>query len=229
MGQSTSSETPVVRAVAHLRRADPVLARLIDEHPDFDPRAWLGEFPRMDLFGALIFQVVGQHISVQATRRIVERICGQFSGQLPSPPEILSVDPEDLRTAGLSRRKIATLRDLAEHFVDGRLDQDRLGLLSDADIEAELTQISGIGPWTVHGARCAHHRFRPSGRRSSWRSCPTESHTTCLPTRSHPRSGGSRCHRGALEAISKPGDGLPVRIRLRARQTSWIKPSPEGC
>jgi DNA-3-methyladenine glycosylase II len=106
----------------------------------------------MDLFGALLFQVVGQQLSVQSTRRIVERIQAQCKGQLPSPSQLLSMEPDDLRAAGLSRRKVATLRDLAQHFADGRLDEGQLSSLPDDEIEAQLTRISGIGPWTVHGA-----------------------------------------------------------------------------
>jgi hypothetical protein len=45
------------QARSHLRHADPVLARLIDDRPDFDPRAWLAQLPPMDLYGALLFQV----------------------------------------------------------------------------------------------------------------------------------------------------------------------------
>jgi DNA-3-methyladenine glycosylase II len=44
------------------------------------------------------------------------------------------------------------LRDLAQHFADGRLDEEVLGRLPDDEVEAQLTQISGIGPWTVRGA-----------------------------------------------------------------------------
>ena len=61
-------------ARAHLRRADPVLARLIDVRPDFEPRGWMAELPAMDLFGALVFQVTGQQLSVASTRRILARI-----------------------------------------------------------------------------------------------------------------------------------------------------------
>jgi 3-methyladenine DNA glycosylase/8-oxoguanine DNA glycosylase len=67
-------------AIAHLRRADPVLARLIDAYPDFNPRAWLAELPPMDAFGAIIFQVAGQQLSVKATRSILGRIQMLFGG-----------------------------------------------------------------------------------------------------------------------------------------------------
>jgi DNA-3-methyladenine glycosylase II len=135
-----------------LRQADPVLARLIDERPDFDPRAWMIPLPPMDLYGALLFQVTGQQLSVAATRSTLARIEALFGGHLPSPAELLAVEPGQLREAGLSWRKIGTLRDLAERLSDGRLDSDVLSGLPDDELMAELTAIPGIGPWTVQGA-----------------------------------------------------------------------------
>jgi DNA-3-methyladenine glycosylase II len=140
------------QARSFLRQADPVLARLIDERPDFDPRAWMTRLPPMDLYGALLFQVTGQQLSVAATRRTLARIEALFGDHLPSPAELLAVDPAALRGAGLSWRKINTLRDVAERFTDGRLDQDVLSGLPDDELLAALTVIPGIGPWTVQGA-----------------------------------------------------------------------------
>jgi DNA-3-methyladenine glycosylase II len=140
------------QARAYLRDADPVLARLIDERPDFDPQAWMAQLPAMDLYGALLFQIAGQQLSVAATRTILGRIEALFGGRLPAPAELLAVDPARIREAGLSWRKIATLRDLAERLSDGRLDADALGRLPDDELMAELTTIPGIGPWTVQGA-----------------------------------------------------------------------------
>jgi len=138
-------------ARAYLRDADPVLARLIDDRPEFDPQAWLAQLPPMDLFGALLFQVTGQQLSVAATRRTMARVQDLFGGHLPSPAELLEVDPGRLREAGLSWRKISTLRDLAGRLSDGRLNQDVLSTLPDDEILAELTAVPGIGPWTVQG------------------------------------------------------------------------------
>ena len=139
-------------ARSYLHSADPVLARLIDERPDFDPRAWITQLPPMDLFGALLFQVTGQQLSVPATRRTMARIQALFGGHLPSPIELLGVEPAQLREAGLSWRKVGTLRDLAERLSDGRLDQEALSGLPDDEIIAVLTTVPGIGPWTVQGA-----------------------------------------------------------------------------
>jgi len=134
-----------------LRNADPVLAGVIDAHPDFRPRSWLDELPPLDAFRTLIFQVVGQQLSVRATRTIVSRIEQHFGGRLPSPAELLAADPGVLREAGLSSRKSATLRDLAARFADGRLSDEALARMTDDEVETALTEVSGIGPWTAHG------------------------------------------------------------------------------
>ena len=152
MTDDSSRTAQLSAARSHLRATDPVLARLIDERPDFDPRAWISELPPMDLFGALLFQVIGQQLSVAATRRILARIQALFGGRLPTPAELLGVEPDQLRAAGLSWRKVSTLRDLAARMSDGRLNTDVLSNLPDEVLMTELTAIPGIGPWTVQGA-----------------------------------------------------------------------------
>ncbi len=123
------------RARGHLRTADPVLARLIDEVPGFDPRAWLAQLPPMDLFGALLFQVAGQQLSVPAHCRVIGPIVSVIMAVMDSA----------------SWRKIGTLRDLAERFGDGRLNAEAIERLPDEEIIALLTEVPGIGPWTAQG------------------------------------------------------------------------------
>src|SRR5262249_29595636 len=101
---------------------------------------------------ALLFQVTGQQLSVPAPRRTLARIQALFGGHLPAPAELLAVDPGQLRAAGLSWRKVRTLRDLAERLSDGRLNPGVLASLPDDELMAELTPVPGIGPWTVQGA-----------------------------------------------------------------------------
>ncbi len=146
-----ASRTADQQARDYLRRADPVLGRLIDAQPDFDPRAWLSGLPVRDAFSALVFQIAGQQLSVLATRRILARLADLAGGQLPGPEEVLALPPDQLRAAGLSGRKVQTLRSLAEQFASGRLSDADLARLSDEEIEARLTAIPGIGSWTVHG------------------------------------------------------------------------------
>src|SRR6476660_6721318 len=134
-----------------LRTADPVLARIIDALPDFRPRAWTQDLPALDGFSTLIFQVIGQQLSVRATRTILGRLEEAFGGRLPTPAEMLAADPAVVRSSGMSTRKAATLRDVAQRFVDGQLSDASLSAMSDEDVVAALTSIPGIGPWTAHG------------------------------------------------------------------------------
>ena len=135
----------------HLRKADPVLKQIIDARPDFQPRAWLDQLPPLDAFGTLVFQVIGQQLSVTATRTILSRVQEHFGGHLPSPQELLAADPQVLRASGMSTRKGATLRALADRFVDGRLSHQALVAMTDDEVVQALTQVPGIGPWTAHG------------------------------------------------------------------------------
>lgn len=138
-------------ARAFLRGSDPVLAGVIDAHPGFDPRAWLAQLPEMDAFGVLVFQIVGQQLSVPATRRLLAHLRDAFGGRMPTPQQVLAVGPETLHEAGLSRRKAQTITALATEFAERRLTERKLRAMSDEQIEERLTAIPGIGPWTVHG------------------------------------------------------------------------------
>jgi len=146
-------QAPVADRTARdfLRKADPVLAGLIEARPDFRPRAWMDQLPPLDAFGTLVFQVAGQQLSVSSTRAIIAHLQERFRGHMPSPAELLAADPKVLRASGFSARKGETLRALAERFVDGRLSDDALSRMTDEEVEATLTEVPGIGPWTARG------------------------------------------------------------------------------
>jgi DNA-3-methyladenine glycosylase II len=139
------------KAREFLRKADPVLARLIDERPGFRPRAWTDELPPLDGFGTLVFQVAGQQLSVASTRAIIRHLEDLFGGHMPSAKELLDADPQVLRKAGFSARKGQTLRALATRFVDGRLSDKAFASMTDEEVEAALTEVPGIGPWSARG------------------------------------------------------------------------------
>ena len=153
-GDATSRKRAVI-ADAHardfLRKADPVLARLIDARPNFRPRAWMDELPPLDAFSTLVFQVAGQQLSVGSTRAIISHLQQRFGGHMPSPAQLLAADPKVLRDSGFSARKGDTLRAIAERFVDGRLSDEALSGMTDEEVEAALTDVRGIGPWTARG------------------------------------------------------------------------------
>jgi DNA-3-methyladenine glycosylase II len=72
-----------------------------------------------------------------------------FAGRMPSPAELLAMDPATLRTVGLSRRKIEYVRSLAEHVISGELRIDHLDKLSDDEVREQITAIRGLGRWTA--------------------------------------------------------------------------------
>jgi len=127
------------------------MRRLIDAQPDFDPRAWLRELPHMDAFGVLVFQIIGQQLSVKATRRLLSLLQDAFGGRLPTASQVLAVDPDVLRQVGLSQRKAETIRAVATEFAEHGLSENGLRAMSDEEVENRLTAITGIGSWTVHG------------------------------------------------------------------------------
>ncbi len=136
------------KALSTLREGDPVMARLIEEHGALVRRE-LKDERTGDAYGALLRSIVGQQLSTKAAATIYGRMLELFGGHAPTPRQLLEVDPERIRSAGLSRPKIAYLRDLAEHVEEGRLDLEHLPELSDEEVTAQLTDIKGLGQWTA--------------------------------------------------------------------------------
>jgi DNA-3-methyladenine glycosylase II len=136
------------KAVAALREADPVMARLVEEHEATVRRDMRRERPG-DAYGALLRSIVGQQLSTKAARSIYGRLTDIFGGHAPTPRQLLASEPEQIRAAGLSRPKVAYLRDLAQHVEDGTLELERLPDLPDEEVSAQLTAIKGLGQWTA--------------------------------------------------------------------------------
>jgi DNA-3-methyladenine glycosylase II len=138
-------------ALGHLRAADPVLARLLDERGPPDLRRDPSRPAPGDHYGALVRSIVGQQLSVLAARSIYRRLVEFFGGHTPSPQEVLAADPDEMRlAAGLSRAKTTFLRSLAEHVLSGALELERLDDLPDEEVMAELVAVKGIGAWSAH-------------------------------------------------------------------------------
>ncbi len=137
-------------ALTHLRAADPVLARLLDEHgsPDFVPDATRAG---NDHYAALLRAIVGQQLSTRVAVVIWGRVLERFDGRPPTPRQVLDDDPETLKTSvGLSRAKVTYLRSLAEHVISGELDLEHVSTLPDDELIRELTAVKGIGEWSAH-------------------------------------------------------------------------------
>ena len=136
------------KAVDALRAADPVMARLIDDHHEIVKADLKRERPG-DAYGALLRSIVGQQLSTKAAATIYGRMLELFGGHAPTPKQLLEVDPDEIRAAGLSRPKIAYLRDLARHVEEGTLELERLPDLPDEEVSEQLTAIKGLGQWTA--------------------------------------------------------------------------------
>lgn len=133
------------RARSHLRRVDPVLARVIDAVGPYRPTNRTGGTH----FEALIRAIVFQQLSGKAAATIHGRFVALFPDNTPTPDGILALPDERLRAAGLSRQKIGYLRDLAARVQRDALPLQDVERLSDADLIAHLIQVKGIGRWTA--------------------------------------------------------------------------------
>jgi len=132
------------KATAHLRRTDPVLAAIIR---DVGP-CRLRTDETGGAFAALVESIVYQQITGKAAASIYGRVRTLIKRRHPRPQDILAATEEALRGAGLSRQKVAYLRDLAEKVRDG-LKLHVLGRLEDEAVIETLIEVKGIGRWTV--------------------------------------------------------------------------------
>jgi DNA-3-methyladenine glycosylase II len=127
--------------VQTLSRNDPLLGRLITAIGDLTLDL------RDDDFGSLVRSVIGQQLSVKAAATIWNRtvdLCGVIT-----PDAILSTSDERLRTAGLSKAKIAYVKDLSSKVGNGQLELSRLREQADEDVIRSLRQVKGVGQWTA--------------------------------------------------------------------------------
>ncbi len=130
-----------------LRASDPVMALLIDRLDPIDLATWRSRWS-LDSFGSLARAIVGQQIATGAATAIFGRLQALIADGDPAVA-IADASEADLRAVGLSAAKAASLRDLAARILDGRLDLDRLGDLTDDEAQAQLTAVRGIGSWTA--------------------------------------------------------------------------------
>jgi DNA-3-methyladenine glycosylase II len=129
-----------------LSEADPRMARLIAAAGAFKLRVKSSHSP----FEALLESIIYQQLHGKAAAAILGRLLNLFGDLHPSPEHILATPEERLRAAGVSRGKILALRDLAAKTLDGTVPTlARIRRMSDEDILEHLTQVRGIGPWTV--------------------------------------------------------------------------------
>ncbi len=132
--------------IAHLRRRDPVLRKIIDRAGP----CLLGLIRSRDPYEALVEAILNQQLSGKAAATIERRVRALTPGPaLPRPRELARITDAQLRAAGVSRQKASYMRDLAAHVADGRLPLARLGKMSDEEVIRRLTEVKGLGLWSA--------------------------------------------------------------------------------
>lgn len=136
------------KALAHLREQDPVLGELIERVGGFAL-----EIRRVEsLFEALLRSIIYQQLHGKAAATIHGRVLDVLRQHGGVNPEALArASDEELRGAGLSGAKLAALRDLAQKCAAGVVPTlAEAHAMSDEELVERLTEVRGIGPWTVH-------------------------------------------------------------------------------
>lgn len=135
--------TRLSAAAAEVARRDRIMARLMKRTGPFRlPK------PDTDHFAALAESILYQQLAGAAAAAIHRRFVALFDGAL-SPEAVLALRPKKLRAAGLSRSKVASIRDLAAKVAHGTVPLNHISRLSDEEIVARLSVVRGIGRWTA--------------------------------------------------------------------------------
>ncbi len=136
--------TDYARARRLLARRDPVLRELMRVHGP----CGLADAQHTDPFRALVSAIISQQLSTRAAATIKARLDHLAGGPL-TPRRLAAIDDERLRGVGLSRQKIAYIRDLCNRVSSGQLALDHLDAMTDEEVVGALTSVKGIGRWTA--------------------------------------------------------------------------------
>jgi DNA-3-methyladenine glycosylase II len=144
-GRSRKLPFDAAEAVAHLRSRDAKLGALIDRAGEFTLRLDSSSSP----FESLVESILYQQLNGKAAATIHRRVREYFGGD-PTPQLLLDVPGDALRAAGVSQNKARALKDLAARTLDGTVPSHAaIRKMTDAEIVERLTQVRGVGPWTV--------------------------------------------------------------------------------
>jgi DNA-3-methyladenine glycosylase II len=132
------------KAILHLKKTDPVMRSIIEQvgpyRIEYSPAG----------FETLARSIIYQQLSGKVALTIYGRLEAACRGGKVTPGSVLALSGDEMRALGLSKQKIAYLRDVAAQAVSGELDFAQLDRLPDHEVMRKLTGIKGIGPWTVH-------------------------------------------------------------------------------
>jgi DNA-3-methyladenine glycosylase II len=131
-------------AIVHLKKADPVLAEIIERVGPYRMQF------RDPVFSTLVRSIVYQQLSGHVASRIFERLLDLLPERQLTPEAVLALTTEQMRACGLSGQKTRYIQDLAARTFAGELDFTLLPGMRDDEVIAALTQVKGVGVWTAH-------------------------------------------------------------------------------
>ncbi len=105
--------------------------------------------PSGDIYYDLLKSIISQQLSVKAAATIYDRFLGLFQADYPHPQKVLAFETEALRAVGLSRQKSGYIQNVANYFQEAERQQLDWQEMPDEEIVQQLTQIKGVGRWTV--------------------------------------------------------------------------------
>jgi DNA-3-methyladenine glycosylase II len=144
-GRSRKLPFDIAEALAHLKASDAKLGALIERAGPFT----LKLDPSPSPFESLLESILYQQLHGKAAATIHRRVREYYGGD-PAPEALLKTPDEVLRAAGVSGNKARALKDLAARTLDGTVPSHAaIKKMSDAEIMERLTEVRGIGPWTV--------------------------------------------------------------------------------
>ncbi|RDC62599.1 DNA-3-methyladenine glycosylase family protein [Adhaeribacter pallidiroseus] len=134
------TQTPPWRMVLS---QDPVMAAIINRCPEILP------VPRTDIYLSLISSIISQQLSTKVAAVIKNRFLNLFPERYPEPERLQNLPDETLRSVGLSYQKLNYIRNVAAFKETGQLEHASITSLEDEPLITHLTQIKGVGRWTV--------------------------------------------------------------------------------
>jgi len=133
-----------MQAIRDHLATDPVLCPLLDQYELPDRSG-----PAEKAYSALVRSIIFQQLSVVAASTIYSRFLDLFPSDHPDPDHLLTLTIEELRSAGLSRQKARYVQNVARFFLEEDLLDETWKNHAPEEIIAHLTQIKGVGEWTV--------------------------------------------------------------------------------
>jgi len=137
----------IASGISHLKKSDPVMKKLINKAGPFAMKIQKAQ----SIYAALLRAIVYQQLHGKAAETIFNRFQNIFDkNTFPDPARVIKTPDAKLRSAGLSRAKLAAIKDLSKFQKENKIPDIRAASkLSDQALVETLTQVKGIGPWTV--------------------------------------------------------------------------------